>query len=297
MKAGKAERWRIAVGAVFAALLTSIGLVTAAGAEDRAQTSIVGGTTATTEEWPWTAFILALDSKDMGFGCTGTVVAPTLVLTAGHCIQDIVTGRRTPPSRYIVVTGSSDIRDKTVRQVSKVQRALPYPGFNPFKLHGDAGLLVLAKPTTAPPITLAGPADAALLAPNVPAYIAGWGERGSRGNAKETVVLRKAQTFVQRRLYCRNHTRVYYLFYNSSTQMCTSTPPTFHTGTCHGDSGGPALAFREDGTAVQIGITSLGPANCDATRPDVYTRVDKIAGWVGKWIAATTPSPVPPVEG
>lgn len=287
-----------ALAAALAVLAGALALANVANAQGGARASIIGGTPASTEQWPSTAFVLALNRRDEGFVCTGTVVAPTLVLTAGHCVEDIVTARRTPVRNYAIVTGSADIRDKALRQVSKVRRALVFPGFNRFKLHGDAGLLILKTPTTAAPLAIAGPEDIGLLGPRQAAQIAGWGQRGANLLAKQTLVLRQAETFVQRRLFCRNHARVYYPFYNSSSQLCTITPSRPRTGTCHGDSGGPALAFREDGTPVQIGITSLGPPNCDSRLPDVFTRVDRVAWWVNNWIAATTPAePVPPSDG
>lgn len=271
-----------------ALVLLSLLLAAPASASRGAQASIVGGTTAGSEEWPWAAFILAADKKGEGFSCTGTVVAPTLVLTAGHCVEDIVTGRKTPLPQYVVVTGSSDVRDETARQLSRVSRAIVYPSFNRFKVHGDAALLVLETPTTAPPVALATPTDAALLAADTPTWIAGWGLSGPLRKLKRTPVLRRASTFVQRRLYCRNHVRAYYPFFNYSLQLCTITPPVFSIGTCHGDSGGPALAFREDGTPVQIGITSLGAADCDTHLPDIFTRVDRIYPWIAEQVAAAT---------
>jgi len=274
-----------------------LALAAPAGASAGARASIVGGTAATGEEWPWAAFVLAADKKGEGFSCTGTVVAPTLVLTAGHCAEDIVTGRKTPPSEYAVVTGTADIRDSVVRQVSKVSRTIVNPHFNRFKVHNDAALLVLATPTTAPAIALAGPEDAVLLAANTPAWIAGWGLFGPLHNLRRTPVLRRGATYVQRRLYCRNHARLYYPFFNYSSQLCTITPPGFGIGTCHGDSGGPALAFREDGTPVQIGITSLGAPNCDTRVPDIFTRVDRISGWISAQIAAAAGAPAPAATG
>jgi secreted trypsin-like serine protease len=275
-------------------LTASAVLAGSAQADGAAHASIFGGSAAANEEWPWAAFILATDRHGEGFACTGTVVAPTLVLTAGHCVEDILTGRRTPAAQYAVVTGSPDVRDKSVRQISKVLRAIPYPGFNRFKLHGDAGLLLLATPTSAPPLALAGPEDALLLGPGMPTLIAGWGlnDRGNR--PRQSPVLRRAETFVQRRTFCRNHGRAYYPFFNASLQLCTITPPGFAIGTCHGDSGGPALAYRADGTPVQVGITSLGPADCDTTLPDVFTRVDLVSPWVDGWIAAAAAGTIPP---
>jgi secreted trypsin-like serine protease len=277
----------VAICGAIGLLLALLALAGPAQASPGASASIIGGTTATSEEWPWTAFILAANAKGEGFSCTGTVIAPTLVLTAGHCVEDIVTGKKTPPSEYVVVTGSSDVRDSTVRQLAKVSRTIVYPHFNRFKVHGDAGILVLRTATTAPAIALAGPADAGLLAGNTPSWIAGWGLSGTLRSLKQNPVLRRAATFVQSQLYCRNHARAYYPFFNYGLQLCTITPPGFSIGTCHGDSGGPALAFREDGTPVQIGITSLGAANCDTHLPDIFTRVDRISPWIGEQIAAT----------
>jgi secreted trypsin-like serine protease len=286
MKRAPAQRWQAACGAL-GVLLASLALAGPAPASPGASASIVGGTTALNEEWPWAAFILAADQKGEGFSCTGTVISPTLVLTAAHCVEDILTGRKTPVAQYVVVTGSRDIRDPALRQVSRVSRAIAYPNFNRFKVHGDAGLLVLATPTSVPAVALASPEDAALFAADTPTWIAGWGLSGPLRKLKRTPVLRRAATFVQPRLYCRNHSRAYYPFFNYSSQLCTITPPGFSIGTCHGDSGGPALAFREDGTPVQIGITSLGAADCDTHLPDIFTRIDRIYPWIAEQIAAT----------
>jgi secreted trypsin-like serine protease len=274
-----------------------LGLAAPAGASAGARASIVGGTAAASDELPWAAFVLAADKKGEGFSCTGTVVAPTLVLTAGHCAEDILTGHKTPAREYAVVTGSADIRDSGARQISKVRRTIVNPDFNRFKVHNDAALLVLATPTTAPAIALASPEDAALLAANTPTWIAGWGLFGPLHDLKRTPVLRRAPTYVQSRLYCSNHARLYYPFFNYSSQLCTITPPGFASGTCHGDSGGPAVAFREDGTPVQIGITSLGAPNCDTHVPDIFTRVDRISSWIGEQIAAAVGAPAPTAAG
>ncbi len=284
----------VLLGALLATLIASALVVGPAAASGGARASIFGGSAAASEEWPWAAFILATDKKGEGFSCTGTVVAPTLVLTAGHCVEDILTGRHTPAVQYTVVTGSRDVRDTALRQISKVVRAAPFPGFNRFKLHGDAGLLQLATPTSALPLALASSEDALLLGPGMPTFIAGWGLNDHGAKPKQSPILRRAATYVQRRTYCRNHGRAYYPFFNASLQLCTTTPPGFAIGTCHGDSGGPALAYRADGTPVQIGITSLGPADCDTTLPDVFTRADLVSPWVGEWIAALAAGTPPP---
>ena len=59
---------------------------------------------------------------------------------------------------------------------------------------------------------------------------------------------------------------------------------------CLGDSGGPALARRADGSRVEVGIFSLvsvdSQGQCSPREPAVYTRVDRISGWVERWIVA-----------
>jgi len=291
MRMARNERLKVVAGTAFAALLALLALVLPAAASGGARASIVSGKAATSEQWPWAAFILATDRHGDGFSCTGSVVAPTLVLTAGHCVEDIITAEPTPVGRYLVVTGSTDVRDSSLRQVLRVRKTILYPGFNRFKVHGDAALLVLRQPTTAPSVALAGPTDAALLNPNTPLAIAGWGLSGPLNHLKRTPVLRQGWAFVQRQLYCRNHARIYYPFFNYGLQLCTVTPPSFAVGTCHGDSGGPAVAFREDGTPVQIGITSLGAADCNTRLPDIFTRVDRIYDWATAQIAVATGTP------
>jgi hypothetical protein len=64
---------------------------------------------------------------------------------------------------------------------------------------------------------------------------------------------------------------------------------------CFGDSGGPAIARRADGTPVEVGIIVSGGPNCSRRLPNIYTSVEKISDWVAGWVAATeTGAPPPP---
>src|ERR1700755_3290004 len=115
------------------ATLLCLALVPAASAKparDGGQASIVGGGPASIADFPSLAYIQAEEGPHDGFACTGTVISSRVVLTAGHCVEDIETGRLTPARDYKVATGVADLHDVTPDNVFTVTRALTFPGFD-----------------------------------------------------------------------------------------------------------------------------------------------------------------------
>ena len=51
---------------------------------------IVGGTEAPQGAWPWQAMILKRFGNNYGQWCGGTLIDPNWVVTAAHCIENIV---------------------------------------------------------------------------------------------------------------------------------------------------------------------------------------------------------------
>jgi hypothetical protein len=104
-----------------------------------AQSSINSGRAADPGEWPFMAALF--DGRQ--FLCGGTVVAPTKVLTAGHCALN---WKR---ARLSVVIGRPRLNDTIVGERIAVVGAEVHPGY-PRSLRRDLAVLTLSSATTAP---------------------------------------------------------------------------------------------------------------------------------------------------
>src|SRR3569623_1766091 len=92
----------------------------------------VGGTAVPAGEWPDTVAVLASNAM-----CSGPLIAPDVVLTAGHCID-------THPK--LVVVGTIDL-SKPAGTAIAVKSATAYPRW---QSSNDVGVLVLEHPAPAP---------------------------------------------------------------------------------------------------------------------------------------------------
>jgi secreted trypsin-like serine protease len=259
-----------------------------------AHQSIIGGTPASDGTVPSLAYVIDAQGKYV-YQCTGTVVAPNLILTAGHCAENMRSGVPDKPSGFRVVTGTVDPL-LPEPHLSSVAGVIVYPGLIRRFDDGDAALLVLSTPTTSPAITLASASDMSLLRAGSPAVMAGWGLT----SLKQTLLterLRSATTVVQARKWCTVNAPPFY----PKSEICTITAPSYATGACSGDSGGPLLVQRPTGgEPVQVGIAIHVYGQCSTRRPSVFASIESISSWVQTWIDAyklsppSPPSPPPP---
>lgn len=243
----------------------------------RARAAVFGGKPAHAGSYPWVAHITyARPEGDRAASCTGTVIAPTLVLTAAHCAVDLRTHATLSASGYQVTTGILDLHD-VGGQDSAVIHVIPCPCFDPMTLVGDAAILQLAEPVSAPPVALATEA----LEGQQEALVAGYGITTARSH-QISEQLMYAVTTIRPAKFCARHA----MPYNAYDELCTQSSSADASGTCKGDSGGPLLVEDVAGWPVEAGVTSYGDQRCNTTSPGFYTSVAALAGWLRGWIAA-----------
>jgi trypsin len=153
---------RVGAALLCASALLALAAGVSNAKEPRAGSSVVGGSPASLQEWGFTAAVLTPNSL-----CTGSVLSPTKVLTAAHCVGN--------PSSVIVRTNSTSAF--AGGEVSSVASAAIAPGFaNSFQ--NDLAMLTLRTPTSAPAIPLASAAeDASFTQLGAPLQVAGFGNR------------------------------------------------------------------------------------------------------------------------
>lgn len=292
---GPVGRTRAKIAAALAIGLLLSLLVPGAGAAagERAASSVVKGERGPISEFPWLTAVVYEGPVDE-FACSATVVAPRLVLTAGHCAVSEA-GRVLDPDNFHAIWATANLKRAKKANTAEVTRVLVAPGFQPNNLLHDAALLVLAAPVGAPAIPLATAADAALYSKGTPITIAGWGLTGGMAEVPPAS-FRTGETEIGGPAYCRREADLLTPAYEPSIQLCATDARHHRVGACNGDSGGPGIARRPDGSPVQVGIISLGGPFCDLSFPEVQTRVDQLSPWVAGWVAAEEAGgPQPPV--
>ena len=241
---------------------------------------VVGGSSTTIANWPWmTAIAVSPSISPNGplqrFFCGGTLVAPTLVITAAHCMFDAAHNTFTPANRYTAITG------RTQLSFSSEGQEIPFAGYqfftdasgnplySPASSDFDVVLVSLASPSSASPIQLAGPDEAATWERGRDAYVTGWGATSEGGG--RTDVLQAAQIGIIGDSTC-GASNSYGAAFHATFMVCAGRMAG-RTDTCQGDSGGPLVVPLAAGGFRLVGDTSFGLGCATPFFPGVYGRI------------------------
>jgi trypsin len=250
-----------------AGALAAAALPSAAPATPRAHSSIVGGSRADPTQWP---FAVAIFRKGH-MHCSGSVISPTRVLTAGHCVDGFNV------ANFQVIVGRPTLRDTSVGQSIGVVSGRVHPDFEQTGLH-DVATLDLAQPVSVTPIALATPEqNAATTGVGAPMRVAGYGATNPFGTRLSGFLKATFEQSRTDRRCLKAYTRD---LFAPESMICAlgakkKKPGRFkiHTSACSGDSGGPLVADTATGP-VEVGTVSYGGALCGLpATPTVYSRV------------------------
>ena len=255
-------------------LVTSVIAVALLGVAAAPSSAVVGGSNASPGEYPSVA--------EVTFGpflCTGTLITPDWVLSAGHCGS--ITGAAVaspaswPPQLINVRIGGVNQNDGEQRSASRVVVHPNYVATSGY----DISLIQLSQSSTMAPTQVAGAGERSIWTAGTLETIVGWGATEEGGDVPDN--LQEARVPITTDAYCAGA----YSDFDPATMVCAGFPQG-GVDTCQGDSGGPMFGRTSAGALRVVGTTSFGEGCARPGKPGVYGRVGDQT--LRPWIAETT---------
>ena len=260
---------------VLAVSLTAAALLAGAAAPSSA---VVGGNDASPGEYPSVA--------EITFGpflCTGTLITPNWVLTAGHC-SNITAGTVASPASWPTPLISVRVGGVTQSDGERlgVSRVVMHPDYLLTSGY-DISLLQLSSSSTMAPTQVAGAGERSIWTPDTMETIVGWGVTSEGGSQPDR--LQEAQVPITTDAYCSGA----YDDFDATTMVCAGFPQG-GVDTCQGDSGGPMFGRDAADALKVVGATSFGEGCARPGKPGVYARVGDTV--LREWIRSQAPDGV-----
>ncbi|EAT46744.1 AAEL002128-PA [Aedes aegypti] len=264
-----------------------INSVDRCGMSNASHSRVVGGMDAQLGAWPWMAALGYRSSNyDLTTGpvylCGGTLITARHVLTAAHCIQNLL---------YFVRLGEYDItsnNDGASPVDIYVEKSFVHEQYNERTIQNDVALIRLQ--SNAPlsdaikPICL--PVEEPMHSRDVTYYspfIAGWGTTSFRGPTASR--LQEVQVIVLPIDQCAFNYKLYFPDQVFDDKVLCAGFPQGGKDSCQGDSGGPLMLPQLSNNGQYyyfnlIGIVSYGYECAKAGFPGVYAKVSAYIPWI-----------------
>ena len=256
--------------------------------------AVVGGSDAGPGEFPSVAQITF-----GAFECTGTLIDPTHVLSAGHCANptgEVFAAPVSWPVQAIdVYIGSNKYGKGENIAVSDVVVSPEYLGL--LNSRNDLSILTLEHASAHAPTQVAAGSERAIWNPGVLATIAGWGAT-DKDATEFPDTLQKANVPITTDAYCESaYPDDEGWDFDSETMVCAGYAKG-GVDTCAGDSGGPLFAKTSTGVRRVVGVTSWGSGCAEKGYPGVYARVadTKLRTWVASEVPGGVASDSAPAD-